>query len=162
MSYYQTTGEIHMTDALRALIDRDQIREVRYRFGWALDTRDWELFASLFTDEVDIDLPAFGAPAGTLARAALVDLFRQPFRRPRTEMGTQQLYGNIVVDLDGDTATARSYLLGHHRVAGMDGGEDVALRAVYVDRLVRTDDGWKIRGTAIEVRSIVGNPAIFA
>lgn len=151
-----------MSDALQLLLDRDLIREVRYQFGWALDTRDWELFASLFTDEVDVDLPALGAPAGTLARADLVALFQQPFRRPPTEMGAQQLYGNFVIDLNGDTATARSYLLGHHHVAGMAGGEDAALRAVYFDRLVRTDGGWKIRGTAIEVVSIEGNPAIFA
>lgn len=151
-----------MSDALQTLLDRDLIREVRYQFGWALDTRDWELFASLFTDEVDVDLPALGAPASTLARADVVDLFKQAFRRPRTEMGAQQLYGNFVIEIDGDTATARSYLLGHHHVAGMAGGEDVALRAVYVDRLVRTDGGWKIRGTAIEVLSIAGNPTIFA
>ena len=151
-----------MSQEAQTLLDHDLIRDVRYQFGWALDTRDWELFASLFTEEVDVDLPALGAPTGTMPRASLVEFFQRPFHRPVEEMNTQQLYGNIVIDLDGDDATARSYLLGHHHVAGMADGEDVELRAVYRDQLVRTGDGWKIRGTAIQVQSMVGNPAIFA
>jgi hypothetical protein len=77
-------------------------------------------------------------------------------------MGTQQLYGNVVVTVTGDTATARSYLVGHHHVAGLGGGEEVTLRAAYEDRLVRTADGWRIRGTTLRVLSLVGNAAILA
>ncbi len=162
MSYYLGIREDIVSDAYQVLHDRQVITEVRYQYGWALDTRDWELFASLFTDEVDVDLPAFDLPTGTMPRARLVKAFQGPFRRPREEMGTQQLYSNIVVDLNGDSASCRSCLLGHHHVAGMEGGEDVELRAVYIDQFARTSDGWKIRGTAIQVQSIVGNPAIFA
>lgn len=151
-----------MSHEPQPLLDREQIKEVRHQFAWALDTRDWDLFASLFTEVVDVDLVALGAPVGSMPRARLVDLFQRAFRRPRKEMGTQQLYGNFVIDLTGDTATARSYLLGHHHVAGLEGGDTVELRAVYVDRLVRTADGWKISSTAIEVLSMVGNAAIFA
>lgn len=151
-----------MSDRLQALLDREEIKEVRHQFAWALDTRDWDLFASLFTDEVDVQLVALGVPTGPMPRASLVELFQQPFLRPVAEMGTQQLYGNFVIDVTADTATARSYLLGHHHVAGLAGGEDAELRAVYVDRLVRTADGWKITGTSVQVLSMIGNLAIFA
>lgn len=99
---------------------------------------------------------------GTVSPEKLSTAFRGPFRRPPAEMGTQQLYGNLVVNLAGDTATARSYLLGHHHVAGLATGEDVELRAAYLDRLVRTADGWKISATTIEVLSVVGNAEILA
>ncbi len=151
-----------MSGDAQTLLDRELIRDVRYQFGWALDTRDWDLFTSLFTEEVDVDLPAFGVPAGTMPRDTLVGLFQHAFRRSTEQMSTQQLYGNMVVDLDGETANARTFLVGHHHVAGMAGGENVELRAVYLDRFVRTSDGWKIHGTALQVQSIVGNAAIFA
>ena len=149
-------------DTVQTLLDRDEIREIRAQFAWGLDTRDWDLVSSVFTEEVDVDLPALGAPSSRISRADLVALFQHFFQRSRAEMGTQQLYGNVVIDLDGDTATSRSCFLGHHHVPGMVGGEDASLRATYHDRLVRTDEGWKIAGTTIEVQSIVGNAAIFA
>jgi hypothetical protein len=77
-------------------------------------------------------------------------------------MGTQQLYGNFVITVSGDTATARSYLVGHHRVAGLGGGEEMTLRAAYEDGLVRTAEGWRIRATTLRVLSLVGNAEILA
>lgn len=151
-----------MSDTLQNLIDRDEIRQLRARFAWALDSRDWDLFASLFTDEVDVDLAAMGLESGPTSRAVLVERFRHAFRRPPEEMGTQQLYGSVLVDLTGDTATVRSYLLGHHHIPGFTGGDDVTLRATYVDRAVRTEGGWKICATSLQVFSLVGNAAIFA
>ena len=144
----------------QTLLDRAEIAEVRQHFAWALDTRDWPLLTSLFTDQVDADLVALGATAGSMDRHELVELYRRPFGQTVQEMGTQQLYGGVVTKLDGDRATTRTYLLGHHHVPGMAGGEDVALRAAYIDQLVRTADGWKISGTALHVFSITGNPAI--
>ncbi len=151
-----------MADDVQNLLDREELREVRARVAWALDTRDWDLFGSLFADRVDLDLGALGVPAATISREQVVALFQQSFRRPVAEMGTQQLYGNPVVDLDGDTATVRSYLLGHHHVPGLDTGEVVELRAAYTDRLARTGAGWKITASALHLLSLVGNPAIFA
>jgi len=151
-----------MTEDVQTLLDRADITEVRQQFGWALDTRDWTLLASLFTDSVEVDLPALGASAGPLSSQGLVELYQRPFRRPPHEMGTQQLYSGAVIQLAGDKATTRTYLVGHHHVPGMDGGEDVTLRAAYTDQLVRTADGWRINGTALHVFSLTGNAAIFA
>ena len=147
---------------IRELADREEIKEVRHRFALALDTRDWELFGTLFADEVDADLPALGVPLGTVPKAELMSAFRHSFRRPASEMGTQQLYGDFLIEVRGDEATSSSYLVGHHHISGFDGGEDATLRARYVDRLVRTGDGWKIAALKIHVFSIVGNPRIFA
>jgi hypothetical protein len=151
-----------VADDMQTLLDREDIREVRANLAWALDTRDWDLFASLFLDEVDVDLSALGAPAGRMPRARVLAVFQHSFRRPVHEMGTQQLYGCPVISLVGDTATVRSYLLGHHHVPGLEGGEEVELRAAYTDQLVRTLDGWKIQATTLRLLSLVGNPTIFA
>lgn len=151
-----------MTDTRQALQDHEQISQIRAQFAWALDTRDWELFGSLFADDVVADLTALGIPAGPTTRQIIVESFQYAFRRPVEEMATQQLYGSVFVDLAGDTATVRSYLLGHHHITGFPGGEDVALRAAYTDEVVRTEGGWKISKISIRVFSMVGNAAIFA
>ena len=152
-----------MTDPqLQDLVDREQIGRLRAQFAWALDTRDWDLFGSLFAEEVDADLAEVGIPAGRTTRQAIVAAFRYAFRRPVAEMATQQLYGSLQIDLHGDEATVRSYLLGHHHIAGFEGGPEVTLRAAYTDQVARTEEGWKIRATSLRVFSVVGNAAIFA
>lgn len=147
---------------LRTLLDRAAIEAVRHRFALALDTRDWALSGSLFTDEVDADLAAVGSPRRTQPKADLVALFRHAFRRPAAENPTQQLYGNLPIEVTGDTATCSSYLVGHHTIPDFAGGDEATLRARYVDRLTRTSDGWKIAALTLHVFSITGNAAILA
>ena len=153
-----------MTDALHTLLDREAITDVRYRFALALDTRDWALFDTLFADggEVDADLSAVGSPRRTMPKAELAALFQYSFRRPASENPTQQLYGNVLIEVDGDMATCRSYLVGHHYIPGFEDGDEAVLRARYMDRLTRTLSGWKITATTLHVFSVTGNPRILA
>ncbi len=138
--------------------DRFQIEELRYRFGRALDDRDWPMFASLFTDHVDADYSAFGVPAGRVPRSSVVDLMKHSFRRD--EMKSQQIYANFEIAIKGDEATAVSSLVGRHHIPGFAGGEDFTLHARYHDRLVRTSAGWKIAGLRLVVLFTEGNLAI--
>lgn len=144
--------------AIQALLDKDAVREVRLRFGRALDTRDWALFASLFTDEIDADYSAFGVPARRMPKGDLVAFFQHAFRA--AGMRTMQLYSNFMIDLRGDAAHCVSYLHGHHHTPGFAGGEVFEIRAAYHDRLLRTADGWKLAGIRLEVISILGNVAM--
>jgi hypothetical protein len=45
-----------MTDGekLQWLVDREQIKETIYRYAIGIDTHDWKLFRSIFTDKIDI------------------------------------------------------------------------------------------------------------
>jgi len=85
---------------------RAQIQEPRHRFGRALDQRDWDLFGSLFTDEVEADFSAFGIPAARLPRARIIDVMKHSFRRG--EMKSHQVYSNFEIEVGGDGATALS------------------------------------------------------
>lgn len=145
---------------LENLAHKDAIREVRCRFGWALDTRDWPLFESLFTPEVDADFSALGVPVKRMTVAELSGLFRHAFRAEG--MRTQQVYSNFVIDVDGTTARCTSYLHGQHFAPGFAGGEEFQIRAAYQDRLVRQDDRWRIAGTKLTVFFVTGNAAMVA
>ena len=147
-----------MSTETQTLLDRHEIQDVRSRLARALDTRDWEAFRNLFTDQVDVDLPQLGAPKGVMTPEQLCNLFQSAFRLSQE---TQQLYSNFLVDLDADQARLTSSLLGHHQAKGVDGGDEVTLRARYLDQLVRTPQGWKITGMTISAVSLSGNPRIF-
>ncbi len=134
------------------------IQQLRHQYGRALDQRDWALFASLFTDQVDADFSAFGVPAGWVPKSSVVDVFKHSFRRD--EMKSHQLYGNFEIELNGDTATSRSSLVGRHLLPNFAGGESFTIHARYHDRLVRTPHGWKLSGARLEVLFLEGNVAI--
>lgn len=145
---------------IEMLEHKDAIREVRCRFGWALDTRDWPLLETLFTPEVDADFSALGVPAGRMTAAALVAMFKHAFRAEGTR--TQQVYSNFMIEVEGTTARCTSYLHGQHFTPGFAGGEEFQIRAAYQDRLLRQDGRWKIAGTKLIVFYVTGNAAMVA
>lgn len=138
--------------------DRSHIEEVRHQYGRALDQRDWALFTSLFTQEVEADFSAFGIPAGRVPRAAVVEAMKHAFRREG--MKSHQLYANFEIVVQGDAATAVSSLVGRHVLPGFEGGDGFTLHARYHDRLARTPQGWKLSATRLEVLFLEGNVAI--
>ena len=151
-----------MTMTVQTLGDREEIRELRHRFGAALDTRDWPAFEALFTPDATGDFRSFGVPSAATALPELVQMFRRSFARPADELATQQVVSNFLIEIHGNSATSSSYLEGHHRIAGHSDGEEVTLRARYDDELVRTAHGWRISRTTLHVISVSGNAAILA
>ena len=144
-----------MTLSLQDLSDLAEIRALRDRFGQAVDARDWAALDALFTPTVDVDLSAFGVPAGPMPRDALVGIFRHSFRNPETR--TMQVYSGAVITVTGDSATSVTQLYGHHHQPGAAGGDTFELRAIYHDGLKRTPQGWRIAATRLQVVSIIGN-----
>jgi hypothetical protein len=143
------------TDAVRQLLDRQEIAELCARYTAALDTVDWAMLRSCFADE-----PAFVHPGGRLdgwdeilarTSAALTPLTR-----------TQHLLGNIVVSVHGDQATSSCYFHAQHVRTGTPGGELYVIAGRYDDTLRRTDAGWRIveRVQTYQWRS--GNRAVVA
>ena len=59
---------------------------------------------------------------------------------------TQHFMGNHECRVDGDTATAETYCLAVHQNLDpdADGGTRPASALRYIDRLVRTEAGWRI------------------
>jgi SnoaL-like domain len=140
---------------IQRLADILEISSVRPRFGRAADMRDFAAMEGLFQPEVFADMSEFGIPASTLARTDLVAMFRHAFRHEGVK--TQQLYGSVAVEVDGDVATCRSYLRGLHVGKDFPGGDTFELHAEYTDQLDRTDTGWRIAQTRLRVISVTGN-----
>jgi hypothetical protein len=135
--------------------DRALIQEVRAKYGRALDQRDWELFASLFDEQVDTDFSAFGIPHDRVPKATVVNIMRHAFHRP--EMKSHQIYSNFEITIEGEIATMRSSLVGRHVLPGFPGGDTFTMHARYHDCLRRTQQGWIITQTRLEVLFTEGN-----
>jgi hypothetical protein len=61
------------------------------------------------------------------------------------------LMGNHDVTLDGDRATGVVYCVAHHLSLHDDGARDTVMTVRYVDRYLRTADGWRIEQRTINV-----------
>ena len=50
---------------LQALHDKIEIRELLARYARGVDTKDWELWKSVFTPDATLDYSSAGAPVGS-------------------------------------------------------------------------------------------------
>jgi 3-phenylpropionate/cinnamic acid dioxygenase small subunit len=118
--------------------DKAQIAEVLIRYATGIDSKDWPLFRTCWTDEVDIDY-------GDLGHFTNADEFAALMTQIHDGMGqTYHRISNIAIKVDGDHATARSYV--HALLMAVPGDSSSWIEALghYDDELVRTPDGWRI------------------
>ena len=129
-----------------------------YTFAQGIDTRDWALLESVFTDPFAYDYTSHRPDAhGVLTPAAWVAARRLRFG---TMKATQHSMTNPRVVVDGDTARCRMYVEAWH-VADVDGAETwCTIGGEYHDELVRTPEGWRISTLRLERRWTVGDPAV--
>ncbi len=124
-----------MTDAARRA-DTQDITEVLVRYATGIDRRDWDLFRTCFTDDVLAEYEGIETWHGVDAITAFMD-------EAHATMGhTLHRLSNLAVTVDGDTATARSYVDAVLMDAGGERGHNTV--GFYDDELVRTADGWRI------------------
>jgi hypothetical protein len=131
------------TSKIRELQDRTEITEIIYRYSTGVDTKDWALFRSCFTDPVNADFTSTGVPAPRVfpldTWVRVVQKTLAPFKL------TQHYNSNVTIKVNGDEATATVYLKARHLPADdAKAGQFWDVGGYYTDRFVRTADGWKI------------------
>ena len=127
--------------------DHQAICEVRYRYALGLDTRDWELYRSIFVDDVEIDFSSFsGESGGTLRADDWVATCRVFFTGLDA---SQHVMTNPMVTVDGDRAHCRMYMTADHYFANDQGGDRFVIGGYYDDRLVRTGDAWLLEAVTL-------------
>jgi hypothetical protein len=127
------------TNATDRTADRLAIGELFARYAWAMADRDWMAWRNTMTAGATVDYTTAGGVAGTADEAcAWLETTFAGFDL------TLSAVGNTVIDFDGDdSAKVRSL---YRMVMRMPGDEPVYLEAsgTYLDRVVRTSDGWRI------------------
>jgi len=143
--------------------DHQAICEVRYRYALGLDTRDWELYRSIFVDDVAIDFSSFSGEAGGTMRAGPMraDDWVATCRVFFTGLdASQHVMTNPMVTVDGDRAHCRMYMTADHYFTNDQGGDRFVIGGYYDDRLVRTDGAWLLEAVKLTMFWQRGNRQI--
>ena len=116
-----------------------EIAELLYRYARAVDTKDWDLYRSVFTDDAVIDYSSAGALAGS--RDAVTEWLATGFAA--IPMSMHYITNIEVLDHSGDAATVRAMFYNPMQLPGM---KDLSYcGGYYHHELVRTVDGWRSR-----------------
>ncbi|MCW2627665.1 nuclear transport factor 2 family protein [Mycobacterium sp.] len=133
-------------------MDELQIAALLYRYARAVDTKDTELYRSVFTDDAYIDYSSAGVIAGS--RDEVADWLRQAFIAIPMSM---HYITNIESEIDGDTAKVRAMFYNPMQLPGTT--ELSCCGGYYHHELVRTPDGWRSRHLREENVWFVNSPA---
>jgi hypothetical protein len=127
--------------SLQEISDRFEISDLLTRYTRAIDTKDFELLDTCFLPDAFVDYTSSGGVKGAYpeVRAWLAKALA-PFP------AMMHFVGNSTVELDGDEARTCTYVINPMAVPAEGGGSRHAFTvdARYVDKLVRTPEGWRI------------------
>ncbi|MCT9935309.1 nuclear transport factor 2 family protein [Planotetraspora sp. A-T 1434] len=136
-----------MTDqrdpAVQALLDKQEIYEVLARYLRAADRGDVDGLAACYLPGATEDHG--GVFSGTAAD--YVASISRTVTHPKSL--TMHCMTNVLIDLDGDTAQAESYVTTFSRVKTPDGLGHSFVGARIVDRMERRDGRWGIAHRAL-------------
>lgn len=135
-----------MTDTYR---DRSDITETLMRYATGIDRRDWATLRSAFTVDCVLDYGQIGTFEGV---DAVADFMEQSHAAAGH---TLHRLTNVVIELDGDRAIARTYVDGLILAAHNTSGVNAV--GFYDDELTRTAQGWRIARrafTAVRITAV--------
>lgn len=139
--------------------DRSEILETVYCYATGVDTKDWALYRSIFTDEVEIDFSSWDP--NNLARRLRADEWVAGVKVVFTGLdATQHSMTNPRVAIEGEHATCIMYMQAAHFLHNNEGDPEFTLGGYYTDRLVRTSSGWKLCAVKLTVTWSRGNKHI--
>jgi len=127
--------------SLQEISDRIEIHDLLVRYSHAIDTRDFDALDRVFTADAMIDYSSMGGAKGSLPE------IKEFLRKAMAQFsGFQHMIANSTIELRGDTATGRTICHNPMVMTRPDGQTHVFYCGLwYVDRLVRTPEGWRIR-----------------
>jgi len=133
---------VELSDAAQAMIaelhDREQIRELMYRYARGVDRGDIELLTSVFWAEGTDKHGHFDGPAAEFARGVVQ-------RGDAVKIAGNHHITNMIIDIDGDRAHVETYFLAFHPHNDSQVRVEMGVMSGrYIDVLERRDGSWKI------------------
>jgi hypothetical protein len=131
--------------SLEYLMDRLAIQDTLTRFSTAIDTRKLELLDQVFAADAVLDYGSYWGPGDFEGFKQWAEVALKNFS------AWQHLLANMVIEIDGDTATSMTDFY-NPIISGDAGTEQTVLHAYgrYHDALRRTADGWRITRRRME------------
>ena len=115
---------------------RQELADLVLQYSTAIDTRDWEMFRAIWTDDCVTDYGKVGSWKGAEAITDFMEQVHAPCGR------TMHTLANQVVEATSDGYSSRTYV--DAIVMNGDNRSGFRMSGWYDDDIVATDDGWKI------------------
>ena len=127
--------------------DREELIDLTIRYATAIDSQQYHLLAGVFAADATMDYGEVGQWTSAAEITEFMDVAH------RGAANTLHRMSNQVVDVDGDTATMRTYV--DALILGPEGSGVNAI-GYYDDEATRTPDGWRItKRTFTSVRLVM-------
>ena len=123
---------------MRVIEEKDAIRDLMTRYCLAIDAGRYEEWAQCFTEDGIFDSPILGKWQGWDALRA----FTTKYREWTGDAQSRHCVMNILIDIQGQTATAESYLLLTHAAQGKT---ELVISGRYEDRIEKVGDQWRFK-----------------
>jgi 3-phenylpropionate/cinnamic acid dioxygenase small subunit len=141
---------------LATLADEAALRDLLHRYAFGLDTRDWDMWRGVFTDEVVVDMSDYEPEP--LPRRLPVDVHVDYVRRLFAGFdATQHFIGTHRFAIDGDRAMVTAHMRAEHWLTSGQGGDRYTMFGTYTDECVRTPSGWRIAAVKLTLLREEGN-----
>lgn len=147
-------------EKIQYVLDRFEIQDVitKYSFGQDLNQGDKhdvaEIWRHVFTTDAVLDYQAAGNAPTTYEKMIIIMRGDDNTKGNMSGFSNwQHLMGNPVVEITADKASSRTDLWATHKGKTQDGKLTPSLyvAGAFVDELVRTNDGWRIRYRKLEI-----------
>jgi 3-phenylpropionate/cinnamic acid dioxygenase small subunit len=139
---------------LATVLDRFAVDELVTEYAVAVDDGDWQLYQELFTPDGRADYRSAGGIEGDVAQiTAWLAESMQLFPMRQHLIVNRRVRFEILDQDTGDTARVQADYINPMRFAGHDGGStapDFVCGGRYTFRLLRTDDGWRLRQVTVQ------------
>jgi len=128
---------------LQRIEDRIEIKQLRHRYAYAVDSHDWETFQTLFTDDATIRFPQDNAEQSAFEGRDGLEAFGEAMDEHL--IFSAHMMHNPVIDVKGDTAAGTWYA----EVPEVTPQGSVLIHGRYEDEYRRTSGGWRFAGVDI-------------
>ena len=130
-----------MTMSLQEISDRLEIQDLMVRYSYAIDTRSWDALDDVFTPDAHIDYSVFGGSVGNLEETKKFLSETMPMFGDLQHM----VSGTTITFTGDDTADTKTQCHNPMTMGDHEKPDLMFCGLWYVDKLVRTDAGWRIR-----------------
>jgi hypothetical protein len=144
-------------ERLQYLIDRVEIQDLVMRYGLGQDLHQngdnnvLEQWDEVFAPDATVDYSAAGASLEGIGYRELAEAMRGPGGSMGTIQNWQHFEGAPAVQIDGNSATARTPHIHTHKGDTDGHGWNLIQTGYFVDRLSRLPEGWRIVHRRLEI-----------
>lgn len=127
--------------------DHDQLLELMAKYANALDFKRYDAITDCFAETASIDYAGFTEP---VTGAASITAYIRSAIEPLDV--SQHVFGNFIVDIDGNAAVLTCDVIAQHIGNGAHNGDALQAGGKYRVRAVKEQGTWRF--SAIQARSL--------